>query len=79
MTNALVLSTLLYGCETLTLLEESKKNIRGCVSKAHMRLLNISYKERNTNILLVNNLINEKVGSYIHLLDIIIRRKITTF
>ena len=76
--NSLVLSTLLYGCETMTLLEESKNKIRGCESKAHRRLLNISYTERKTNIL-VNNLINEKVGSYVPLLDIIMRRKMTKF
>ena len=75
--NSLVLSTLLYGCETWTLLEESKK-IRGFESKAHRRLLNVSYKERKTNIL-VNNLINEKVVSYVPLLDIIMPRKMTTF
>ena len=69
---------MLYGCETWTLLEESKKKIRGFESKAHRRLLNISYKERKTNIL-VNNLINEKVGSYVPLLDIIMRRKMTKF
>ena len=76
--NSLVLTTLLYGCEIWTLLEESKKKIRGFESKAHRRLLNISYKERKTNIM-VNNLINEKVGSYVPLLDIIMRRKITKF
>ena len=43
-----------------------------------MRLLNISYKERKTNIL-VNNLINEKFGSYVPLLDIFMRRKLTKF
>ena len=52
--------------------------IRGFESKVHWRLLNISYKERKTNIL-VNNLINEKVGSYVRLLGIIMRRKMTTF
>ena len=46
--------------------------------QAHMRILNISYKERKTNIL-VNNLINKKVGSYVPLLDIIMRRKMTKF
>ena len=68
--NSLVLSTLFYGRETCTLLEESKKKIRGFESKAHRRLLNISYKVRKTNIL-VNNLINEKVGSYVPLFYII--------
>ena len=76
--NSLVVSTLLYGCETWTLLEEPKKKIRGFESKVHRRLLNINYKERKTNIF-VNNLINEKVGSYVPLLDIIMRRKMTTF
>ena len=47
--------------------EESKKKIRGVESKSHRRILNISYKEINMNIL-VNNLINEKVGSYVPLL-----------
>ena len=76
--NTLVLSTLLYGCETWTLLEEAKMNIRGIESKAHRRLLNISCKEKKTNIL-VNNLINEKVGWYVPLLDIIMRMKMTKF
>ena len=48
------------------------------MSKAHRHLLNIIYKERKTNIL-VNNLINEKVGSYVSLFYIIMRRKMTTF
>ena len=52
--------------------------IRGFESTSHRRLLNISYEERNTNIL-VNNYINEKVGSYVLLLDKIMRRKITKF
>ena len=47
--NTIVLSTLLYGCETWTLLDESKNNIRGFESKAHRLLLNISYKEINPN------------------------------
>ena len=34
--NSLVLSKFIYGCETCTLLEESKKKIRGFESKAHM-------------------------------------------
>ena len=76
--NSLDLSTLLIGRETWNLLKESKKKIRGFESKAHMILLNISYKERKTNIL-VNNLINEKVGSYVLILDIIMRRKMTKF
>ena len=69
---------MLYGCETWTLFEESKKKIRGFESKSHRHLLKISYKERKTNVL-VNNLINEKVGSYVPLLDIIMRRKMTKF
>ena len=78
--NSIVLSTLLYGCETWNLLEESKNNIRGFESKAHRSLSNISYKERKTKIL-VNNLINEKVGSYVPLINstIIMRRKMTKF
>ena len=76
--NSLVLSTLLYGCETWTLLEESKKKLRCFESKAHWRFLNISYKERKTNIL-VNNLVNEKVGLYVPLLDIVMQRRMTTF
>ena len=57
---------------------KSQKKTRGFESKAHRRILNISYTERKTNIL-VNNLINEKVDSYIPLLNIIMRRKMTTF
>ena len=75
---SLVISTLLYGCESWTLLEESKKKIRSFESKAHRRLLNISYKQRKTNIF-VSNEINKKVGPYVPLLDIIMRRKMTKF
>ena len=71
--NSLVLSTLLCSCGTWTLLEESKIKIRFFEFITHRCFLNISYKERKTNIL-VNNLINEKVGSYAPLLDIIMRR-----
>ena len=43
--NSLILSTLLYGSETLTLIEESKKNIRSFESKAQWNLLNIAIKK----------------------------------
>ena len=54
--NSLVLKTLLYVCETWTLLEEEDPKLL-VKSFYHRRFLNISYKERKTNIL-VNNLIN---------------------
>ena len=40
----LVLSILLYECEIWTLFEKFKKEIRSFESKAHRRLLNITYK-----------------------------------
>ena len=80
--NSLVLSIMLYGYESWTLMEESKKKIRWFESRAHRRLLNISYKQIKTNIFVINVII-KKVGSYVHtympLLDIIMRIKMTTF
>ena len=58
--------------------EESKKKIRLFEAKAHRQFLNISYKQRKTNIF-VNNEITKKGGPYVPLLDIIKRRKITIF
>ena len=40
--NSLILSTLLYGCETWTLLEESKKRLNAFEYKSHGRILNIT-------------------------------------
>ena len=65
--NSLVLSTLLYttyGCESWTLLEESKKKIRGFESKTHRRLLN-KLQTNKTNIFIRNEIIKKSAHMYI--------------
>ena len=42
--NSLIRSTLLYGYETWTILEESKKRLNAFESKSHRRMLNINYR-----------------------------------
>ena len=47
---SLILSILLYGCETWTLKEKEDKKIKSFESKAHRRLLGITYRQRKINI-----------------------------
>ena len=45
----LVLSTLLYGCESWTLTADSTKRIQAFENKCYRRMLGISWKDRKTN------------------------------
>ena len=45
----LVLSTLLYGCESWTLTTDSTKRIQAFENKYYRRMLGISWKDRKTN------------------------------
>ena len=47
--HSLVLSTLLYGCETWTLMADTEKRIQAFEMKCMRKLLRISYLERKTN------------------------------
>ena len=46
---AIVTATLLYGCESWTLIKESERKLRAFEIKCYGRLLGISWKERKTN------------------------------
>ena len=56
----LVLSILLYGCETWTITEKMEKKMKAFENKAHIRLLGITYREQKMNIY-----IKEKINSYV--------------
>ena len=47
--NSLILSILLYGCETWTLTERLEIIITTIKHKAYTRILGITYRERKTN------------------------------
>ena len=47
---SLVLSTLLYGCESWTLTADTERRIQAFESKCFRRMLHISYKEPRTNV-----------------------------
>ena len=46
---ALVLSTLLYGCESWTMSAETTKKVQAFETKRYRRMLGITWKERKTN------------------------------
>ena len=58
---SLVLSILLYGCETWTLMSNEEKRISAFENKAHRRLLEINYRHMKTNQY-VNETIIKLVG-----------------
>ncbi|XP_076456851.1 uncharacterized protein LOC143291108 [Babylonia areolata] len=58
---SLVVSILLYGCETWTLMAETERRIQAFKTKCLRRLLHISYKKHKTNDY-VRNLVSNLVG-----------------
>ena len=74
----LVTSILLYGCEILTLLDDSEEGIQTFVTKCLRKLLRISYLEHNTNDW-VRSKINFFVGPQELLLATVKRRKLACF
>ena len=74
----LVISVLLYGCETWTLHAEAERKIQAFETKCLRRLLRISYKEHKTNDFVWNTVTN-LVGPQEPLLSIIKRRKLSWF
>ena len=76
--NYLMLSTILYGCETWTLLEESKKRFNAFEYKSHRRMTNITYIQRKTNVYIHEEMIS-RIGSYQRILQKVKRIKMSCF
>ena len=75
---ALVLSTLLYGCESWTMTAETTKRVQSFETKCFRRMLGISWSERKTNDF-VRAQVTSLDGPQDPLLAIIKRRKLTWF
>ncbi|KAI8494650.1 hypothetical protein Bbelb_278760 [Branchiostoma belcheri] len=75
---ALVVTILLYGCETWTLLAETEMKIQSFETKCLRRLLQISYKEHKTNKY-VRELVQSLVGPQEPLLTTVRRRILQRF
>jgi len=71
----LVLSILLYGCESWTLLADAERRIRTFETKSFRKLLRISYRDHRTNEF-VQGEIERLAGPYEPLLTTIRRRKL---
>ena len=76
--HSLVLSTLLYGCETWTLMADTEKRIQAFEMKCMRKLLRISYLERKTNKF-VRARVQSFVGPREPLLATVNRRKLQWF
>ena len=74
----LVLSTLLYGCESWTLTADSTKRIQAFENKCYRRMLGISWKDRKTNEFILRG-IKARAGQQENLLRIVKRRKLAWF
>jgi len=75
---SLVISILLYGCETWTLRAEDERRLNAFETKSFRKILRISYRERRTNEF-VRGEINRLAGQQEPLLATIKRRKLTWF
>ena len=73
-----LVTSILYGCKTWTLLADSEKSIQAFETKCLGKLLRISYLEQKTNDW-VRNKINFLVGSQEPLLVTVKRRKFAWF
>ena len=76
--NTLILSVLMYGCESWTLVAESERRLQAFEMKCFRRLLGISYKEHKTNEF-VSQEISSLIGQYEPLLTAVKRRKFFWF
>ena len=74
----LVLSTLLYGCESWTLTADSTKKIQAFENKCYRRMLGISWKDRKTNEF-VQRGIKARAGQQENLLGTVKRRNLAWF
>lgn len=75
---SLVISILLYGCESWTMTAETSRRIQTFETKCFRRLLGISWKERKTNEY-VRSQVAQLAGPQIPLLTIVKRRKLSWF
>lgn len=75
---SLVVSVLLYGCETWTLLADMERRLQAFETKCLRRLLGISYLDRKTNDF-VRSEVQKRVGHQEPLLATIKRRKLAWF
>ena len=75
---SLVVSILLYGCETWTLMADTERRIQAFEMKCFRKLLRISYREHRTNVSVLNE-IEDLVGAQEPLLGTIKRRKLAWF
>ena len=75
---ALILSTLLYGCESWTLTAETTKKLQSFELRCYRRMLGISWKEHRTNDY-VRTLVRALAGPQEPLLTIAKRRKLAWF
>lgn len=75
---SLVLSTLLYGCESWTLTADTERRIQSFESKCYRRMLHISYKEHRTNDY-VRQLVTTHAGAQEPLLSTVKRRKLAWY
>ena len=75
---SLVVSILLYGCESWVLLADSERRIQAFETKCFRRLLRISYRERKTNEY-VRRELTSRVGPQEPLLATVKRRKLSWF
>jgi len=75
---ALVISTLLYGCETWTLNAEMEKRLQAFEMKSFRKILRISYTEHKTNDF-VWTTVNQHAGQQEPLLSTIKRRKLAWY
>ena len=75
---SLVTSSLLYGCETWTLLAETERRIQAFEFKCLRRLLRISYKEHRTNDF-IRSTVDSMVGPQEPLLTTVRRRKLAWY
>ena len=71
----LILSTLLYACETWTLTAEIERRIQALEMRCYRRFLNISYKDHVTNEE-VRNRIQNTIGVHDDLLTMVKKRKL---
>ena len=75
---SLVLSVVLYGCESWTLTADMERRLQAFEYKCYRRILRISYRQHKTN-LYVRNKIEMYAGVQEPLLSLVKRRKLAWF
>ena len=75
---SLVLSILLYGCESWTLTADMERRIQAFENKCYRRVLQICFIEHKTNTY-VRDKINNLAGQQVPLLTVMKRRKLAWF